>query len=159
MASDFERLLYDEAYLLDSRRFHEWLELLAPDLRYWAPVRADIPREQEREDEACRLPLFDETKATLSLRISRLDTGLAWVENPPTRTRRFVTNITAEQNEQDGLVLVRSNLMVFRSRAFGDETTLVCCREDKWCRTEKWLLRERKILIDHCTVENMSLLL
>jgi 3-phenylpropionate/cinnamic acid dioxygenase small subunit len=158
MTTDVEQLLYREAHLLDSGRFQEWLELLAPDLRYWAPVRAEVHRAQERENEASRLPLFDETKASLALRISRLDTGLAWVENPATRTRRFVANIVVEE-EAGGLVHVRSNLMLFRSRSFADETILVGCREDKWSRSDAWLLRERKILIDHCTVENMSLLL
>jgi 3-phenylpropionate/cinnamic acid dioxygenase small subunit len=158
MTSEVEQLLYREAHLLDSGRFREWLELLAPDLRYWAPVRADVHREQEREGEESRLPLFDETRASLALRISRLDTGLAWVENPTTRTRRFLTNILVEQ-EANGVVQVRSNLILFRSRSFTDESILVGCREDKWSRSNEWLLRERKILIDHCTVENMSLLL
>jgi 3-phenylpropionate/cinnamic acid dioxygenase small subunit len=158
MTSEVEQLLYREAHLLDSGAFHEWLELLAPDLRYWAPVRAEIDRKQEREDEASRLPLFDETKASLALRISRLGTGLAWVENPATRTRRFVTNVVVE-NAADGLAHVRSNLILFRSRSFTAETILAGCREDKWSRSDGWLLRERKILIDHCTVENMSLLL
>jgi 3-phenylpropionate/cinnamic acid dioxygenase small subunit len=158
MTRDVDQLLYHEAYLLDSGLLHEWLDLLAPDLRYWAPVRAEILRKQEREAEASRLPLFDETKASLALRISRLDTGLAWVENPPTRTRRFVSNIVAEQ-DGNGLVKTRSNFILFRSRSYGDETIMVGCREDKWSRSATWLLRERKVLIDHCTVENMSLLL
>ena len=158
MAGELERLLYREAHLLDSGEFQQWLELLSSDLRYWAPVRADLHRKQEREDEESRLPLFDETKATLTLRISRLDTGLAWVENPTTRTRRFVTNVLVE-DESSGLVQVRSNLLVFRSRSYVDETILVGCREDKWIRADAWMLKERKILIDHCTVENMSLLL
>jgi 3-phenylpropionate/cinnamic acid dioxygenase small subunit len=158
MASEIEQLLYREADLLDSGRFQEWLELLAPDLRYWAPVRAEVHRKQEGEDEASRLPLFDETRATLALRISRLDTGLAWVENPATRTRRFVTNVVVEK-EADALLHVKSNLLLFRSRSFGDETILVGRREDRWSRSDDWLLRERKILIDHCTVENISLLL
>ena len=158
MTCDVEQLLYQEAHLLDSGQFHAWLELLAPDVRYWAPVRAEVPRGQESEDETGRLLLFDETKASLALRISRLDTGLAWVENPPTRTRRFVTNVVTEK-EEHGLVHVRSNLLLFRSRSFVDETILAGCREDKWSRAEKWLLKERKVLIDHGTVENMSLLL
>jgi 3-phenylpropionate/cinnamic acid dioxygenase small subunit len=158
MTGDVEQLLYREAHLLDSGGFQEWLELLAPDLRYWAPVRAELSREREKEDEANRLPLFDETKASLALRISRLDTGLAWVESPTTRTRRFVSNVTVDPGPDD-LVGVRSNLILFRSRSFSDETMLVGCREDKWSRSDRWLLRERKILIDHCTVENMSLLL
>ena len=158
MPRTVDQLLYHEAYLLDSGLFREWLDLLAPELRYWAPVRAAVSRQQEREDEARRLPLFDETKASLALRISRLATGLAWVENPPTRTRRFVSNIAAEHDE-DGTVRVRSNFMLFRSRGSADETLLVGCREDRWSAPGHWLLKERKITIDHGTVENISLLL
>ncbi|MBO0797868.1 MAG: hypothetical protein J2P31_03520 [Blastocatellia bacterium] len=157
-AGEIKRLLYYEAYLLDSGLFLQWLDLLAPDLRYWAPARAELSRYQEREEEAGRLLLFDETKASLTLRIDRLDTGLAWAESPATRTRRFVSNVMVEESMNDR-VRVRSNLMLFRSRSFTDENFLVGSREDVWTGPEKWLLKERKILIDHCTVENISLLL
>ena len=158
MINEVSQLLYHEAHLLDSGRFKEWLELLARDIRYWAPVRADVARTDEIDGETSRLPLFDETKDTLALRIKRLDTGLAWSETPATRTRRFISNITAD-NEDHGLMQVRSNFMLFKSRGFTDQTILVGCREDRWSRSEKWLLRERKVLIDHCTVENISLFL
>ena len=154
MIDGVEQLLYREAYLLDSGMFDDWLNLLAPDLRYWAPVRAEVERKLEREDEANRLPLFDETKASLGLRILRLGTGLAWVAIPPTRTRRFISNITVV-GDADGVVHVRSNFMLFRSRSFGEEWMVVGCREDHWSRADDWLLRERKITLDHCTVANM----
>lgn len=153
-----EQLLYHEAQLLDSGRFHDWLALMAPDLRYWAPVRANLPRNRESEGESNRLPLFDETKASLRLRISRLDTGLAWVDTPPTRTRRFISNVTVEP-EAGEVVSVRSNFMLFRSRSFNEEWLVVGCREDKWSRSVDWQLRERKIILDHCTVENLPLFL
>ena len=158
MSSDVERVLYREAQLLDAGQFHEWLKLLAPDLRYWAPVRADLPRSREQESEAKRLPLFDETKASLSLRVDRLDTGLAWVEIPAPRTRRFITNVLSEP-AGEGLVHVRSNFMLFRSRSFTEEWIVVGCREDTWSTVDGWLLRERKILLDHCTVENLPFFL
>lgn len=158
MTGDVEQLLYREALLLDSSLFQDWLDLLAPDLHYWAPVRAELPMELERENESNRLPLFDETKASLVLRIKRLNTGLAWIENPTTRSRRFISNIISE-DEGDGIVRVRSNFILWRSRGFSDETMVVGCREDRWSRSDTWLLRERKILIDHCRVENLSLLI
>ena len=154
MIDDVEQLLYHEAHLLDSGMFDDWLNLLAPDLRYWAPVRAEVARTLEREDETKRLPLFDETKASLALRIRRLDTGLAWVAIPATRTRRFVSNVTVVR-EADGVAHVRSNFMLFRSRSFGEEWLVVGCREDQWCRADDWQLRERKITLDHCTVANL----
>lgn len=158
MTGDVEQLLYREALLLDSSLFQDWLDLLAPDLRYWAPVRAELPLERERESESNRLPLFDETKTSLVLRIKRLNTGLAWIENPTTRSRRLISNIISE-DEGDGVVRVRSNFILWRSRGFSDETMVVGCREDRWSRSDKWLLGERKILIDHCRVENLSLLI
>ena len=90
--------------------------------------------------------------------MSRLDTGLAWVEIPPTRTRRFISNIHAE-NDADGAIRVRSNFIVFRSRGFTEQWLVVGCREDRWTRSDAWLLRERKITLDHCTIDNLSLLL
>ena len=158
MIDEVSQLLYREAHLLDSGLFKEWLDLLARDLRYWAPVRAEVSRADEASNEASRLPLFDETKESLALRIKRLGTGLAWSETPPTRTRRFISNITAETDE-GGLIQVRSYFMLFKSRSFTDDTILAGCREDRWSRSEKWLLKERKILIDHRTVENMSVLI
>ena len=42
---DVEQFLYREARLLDERRFREWLELFAADVRYWMPGRSTaIPR-------------------------------------------------------------------------------------------------------------------
>jgi 3-phenylpropionate/cinnamic acid dioxygenase small subunit len=158
MIEDVRQLLFHEAHLLDTGLYQEWLKLLAPDLRYWAPVRAVVARSDEGETEASRLPLFDETKASLGLRISRLETGLAWVDLPHTRTRRFISNITAEAGAGD-LIRVRSNFLLFRSRSFAEDWFVVGCREDRWLRSASWLLKERKIILDHCTVENMPLFL
>ena len=158
MIADVEQLLYHEAQLLDSGQFHEWLELLAPDVRYWAPARTDRSRADESATEASRLPLFDETRESLVLRVKRLDTGLAWSEIPATRTRRIVANVRCE-NADNGRVLVKSNFLLFRSRSQGDETIMAGARADIWSRAGQWLLCERKILVDHRTVENMSLLL
>lgn len=155
---EVSRLLFDEAQLLDSGQFDAWLELLAPDLRYWAPVRLDVSRADEAADEASRLPLFDETRESLELRVKRLATGFAWIESPPSRTRRFVTNVMVD-DDKSGRLRVRSNLLVFRSRSPGDETLFSGRREDRWSRQGRWLLHERKIIVDHRTVENMSQLL
>ena len=38
---EVEQFLYREARMLDDRKFHEWLEILANDIRYWMPVRSN----------------------------------------------------------------------------------------------------------------------
>src|SRR6202023_2636668 len=104
---EVEQLLYREARVLDERRFHEWLELFTDDVHYWMGARTNrYPRSSKaisilspnryveddhtREDE---LSIFDETKETLSGRVARLETGMAWAEDPPSRTRHLITNI------------------------------------------------------------------
>ena len=36
-----EQFLYREARLLDSRQFHQWIDLLSDDLRYPIPMRSN----------------------------------------------------------------------------------------------------------------------
>ena len=96
---EVEQFLYREARLLDNRRFSEWLELFSDDVRYWMPTRSnryplnskaisilDASRYEEEEisgeDE---LAFMEETKKTLQMRVARLDTGMAWAEDPPSR--------------------------------------------------------------------------
>lgn len=155
-----EELLYLEAELLDEGRFQDWLELLAPTLRYWAPVRADLPRDLELAGEALRLPLFDEDKPSLLLRVRRLGTGLAWCEHPPTRSRRLIGNIRAAELG-DGYWRLRSNFIVCKNRSEADDSLLSGTRDDRWhCDLEgRWLLHERRILVDQRRVENLTLFL
>ena len=132
--------------------------MLAPGLRYWAPSRAEVPRQQESEGDRTRLALFDETKDSLAFRVSRLETGRAWIEIPETRTRRFVSNIHVVEMAA-GMARVRSNFMLFRSRSFSEEWFVVGGREDRWSHSGGWLLEERKITVDHCDLENLSVFL
>ena len=93
---EVEQFLYREARLLDERRFHEWLELFTADVRYWMAGRRnrypksskaiailDPDRYVEADlTEDAELAILDENKQTLSARVARLDTGMAWAEDP-----------------------------------------------------------------------------
>ena len=115
---EVEQFLYREARLLDERRFHEWLELLTDDVRYWMGSRTNrYPKRSKaiailnpdryveddlgKEDE---LAILDETKQTLSQRVARLDTGMAWAEDPPSRSRHLITNVEVEPGDAAGEV-------------------------------------------------------
>jgi 3-phenylpropionate/cinnamic acid dioxygenase small subunit len=160
---EIERFLYREARLLDERRFHEWLTLLADDIRYWMVGRSnrypraslaiamlDPDRYGNRDpEEADELALLDETKTTLAARVARLATGMAWAEDPPSRTRHLVTNIEVEPGERDGEFRVRANFLVYRSRAGTEQDFYVGGREDLLRRTpEGWQIAHRKLLLD-----------
>jgi len=110
---DVEQFLYWEARLLDERRFHEWLELFTDDVRYWMASRnnrypqsskaitvlaPDRRREADLDIEE-EMAILDETKVTLEGRIARLDTGMAWGEDPPSRTRHIISNVEVETGD------------------------------------------------------------
>ena len=112
---EIEQFLYREARLLDERRFGEWLDLFTDDVRYWMPVRSTrYPRrskaivvldpDRHEEEELAKdgeLGIFDESKETLCRRVARLDTGMAWAEDPPSRTRHLVSNVEVEPGDHE----------------------------------------------------------
>ena len=91
-----EEFLYQEAEILDERRFEEWLDLLTDDVRYWMPMRRNVKfGELEREftREGQDINWFDEGKDTLIRRVNQILTGGplgggAAVPNLPHRVQR-----------------------------------------------------------------------
>lgn len=161
---EVEQFLYREARLLDSRRFHEWLTLLTDDVRYWMPVRAvrypasskaisilDGARyeagELSRENE---LAIMDEDKSSLSRRIARLDSGMAWAEDPPSRTRHFISNIEIEPGPRESEIRAYSNFLMYRTRGETEQDFYAGCREDLLRRESDGQLKvaSRKIVLD-----------
>ncbi|GAA3590469.1 3-phenylpropionate/cinnamic acid dioxygenase subunit beta [Klugiella xanthotipulae] len=108
---------FREAELLDDGRFTDWLDLLAEDLHYWAPTRTNRLRRQQALSIAQpgEAAFYDETKESLAWRIRRFDTGMAWSEDPPSRTRHLISNVTVRVTGE-GEYLVRSAFIVYRNR-------------------------------------------
>ncbi|GAA5036118.1 aromatic-ring-hydroxylating dioxygenase subunit beta [Microbacterium fluvii] len=106
-----------EAEFLDDGRFADWLEMLAEDLHYWAPIRSNRLRRQQALSIAApgESAFYDETRDSLAWRIRRYDSGMAWAEDPPSRTRHLVSNISARERSDD-LLQVRSAFIVYRNR-------------------------------------------
>jgi 3-phenylpropionate/cinnamic acid dioxygenase small subunit len=106
-----------EAEFLDDGRFADWLELLADDLHYWAPIRSNRLRRQQALSIAApgESAFYDETRDSLAWRIRRYDSGMAWAEDPPSRTRHLISNISARERS-DGMLQVRSAFIVYRNR-------------------------------------------
>src|SRR5579863_8334335 len=160
---EVERFLYREARLLDERRFREWLELLTEDVRYWMAARTNrypktskaiaiLDLERYVEDDRAaedELALLDETKATLTARVARLETGMAWAEDPPSRTRHLITNIEVEPGDAAAELRVYCNYLVYRSRAELEQDFYVGCRVDRLRRDGGGLkIAGRKLTLD-----------
>ncbi|MEV7977910.1 3-phenylpropionate/cinnamic acid dioxygenase subunit beta [Streptomyces sp. NPDC086519] len=156
---EVEQFYYEEAALLDDGRYADWLDLLADDLDYWMPTRTNRLRRQQALSVAARgeAAFYDETKESLAWRIRRFDSGMAWAEDPPSRTRHLVTNVMVRHVDpadhhgftEDDL-WVRSAFLVYRNRLEREENVFAGGRTDILRRTGDGGLQvaRRTILLD-----------
>jgi p-cumate 2,3-dioxygenase beta subunit len=108
--TEVEDFLFAEAALLDDWNLDEWLTLFTDDARYVVPST-----ETPQGDTTKTLALLDDDMPRLRARVRRLQSGRAPREFPPSRTRRFVSNVQIlEQNV--GELLVHANFIVYRLR-------------------------------------------
>ena len=143
-----EVFLYREARLLELNRFDEWLALIAPDIRYWMPVRevlASVADEAELQD---AFALYDDDKRSLELRAIRLQTGIAHAEAPISVTQRLITNVVVEACARRDEYTVSSNFMIYQERRGRHGSTYYGRREDR-IRIEGngFLIAARRILL------------
>src|SRR3546814_4753335 len=98
-------------------RFDAWEALLALDLSYRVPLRVTRSTTGQARSVDCVMMHFDDDHALIKGRIGRLVTRSAWAEDPPSRTRRLVTNVRVETTANDREFAVRSCLLLTRCRS------------------------------------------
>jgi ethylbenzene dioxygenase beta subunit len=131
MLRRIERFLHKEARLLDQEQYREWYSLLAEDLFYWMPLRENRQRRDlRREIDPANVALFDERKADIDVRLRRLESGKAWIEDPAGRHVYAITNVEAFATDTAGEYEVLSVFMLYRNRSIRDESTLMGRRRD-----------------------------
>jgi phthalate 3,4-dioxygenase beta subunit len=157
------QFLVEEAALLDAADFAGWLGLLCEDIRYLMPVRVTTAR-GAGFDSLADMGHFDEDMYALRKRVQRLATDHAWTEDPPSRTRHFVSNVRTFAHgsafPNDGAELrVESALLLFRSRGDTREADLVSAgRTDLLRETAGGLrLARREILVDEAVLRTQNL--
>ena len=139
-----------EAWLLDERKFKDWLDLFTDDILYFMPRRKNVlRRELHREVTPLGdLAILEEDKRYLEMRVARLDSGMAWAEDPPSRTRHLVGNLEVTPLE-NGEVSARTAFLVYRSHLETDHQLLSGCREDLLRQVDgAWKVRKRTIVLD-----------
>lgn len=146
-----------EAELLDDRKFEEWLELFTEDITYDAPIR--VTRRTPNPTVVDDISFFDENLQSLTLRVKRLRTDVAWAEDPPSHTRRFVTNIRVRPSATEDELEVRSSLMLFRSRGdMGAYDLIVGERFDQLRTVDgQFRIARRRIILDQSSLSTKNL--
>ena len=151
------QFLVEEAVLLDAADYASWLNLLCEDIRYVMPVRVTTARGADF-DSLADMGHFDENMYALRKRVQRLATDHAWTEDPPSRTRHFVTNVRTFRHRTSEL-RVESSLLLFRSRGDTREPELISAgRTDLLRETGDGLrLARREILVDESVLRTQNL--
>jgi 3-phenylpropionate/cinnamic acid dioxygenase small subunit len=139
-----------EAWLLDERKLQEWLDLFAEDVLYFIPRRKNVPRRESHREvtELGDLALVEDDKRYLEMRVARLDTGMAWAEDPPSRTRHLIGNLVVEPLA-GGDVRAKTAFLVYRSHLETDQQLLAGSRDDVLRRVDgAWKVAKRTIVLD-----------
>lgn len=116
---EIEQFLFYEGSLLDDHQLDEWLGLLADDIRYVMPIRSTVAnRDRSNEFSGPReMAYFDDSRASMDLRVRKYRTSSAWAEEPASRTRHFVTNVRITPLDMEGEYEVVSAFLLYRNRA------------------------------------------
>jgi p-cumate 2,3-dioxygenase beta subunit len=107
---EVEDLFYREAALLDEWRLEEWLALLTDDATYQVP-----PTDAREGDARNTLFIIADDALRIRSRVKQLLGKSAWAENPPSRTRRIISNVRVLGVDGDN-ILVTANFAVYRMR-------------------------------------------
>jgi phthalate 3,4-dioxygenase beta subunit len=153
-----QQWLVHEAELLDNRRYRDWLELLTDDVTYRMPVR--VTSAHSLEDSMLEdMDHMDEDRYSLDKRVERFETEHAWTEDPPSRTRHYVTNVRVTEGEGDGELVVKSYVLLFRSRGDVREPDLLSAERTDVMRQVDGELRlaSRNVLVDESVLRTQNL--
>jgi len=107
----FEAFLFEEARLLDMRRFRDWMELFTEDGTYWVPATAD---QQSPFDQ---VSLFYDDRDLMKTRVDRLEHPRIHIQTPPSRTAHLVGNVIVDEaDDAKGHFVVSSTVIMVEYR-------------------------------------------
>jgi 3-phenylpropionate/cinnamic acid dioxygenase small subunit len=152
--------LIDEAEMLDELRFAEWSQLLAQDIEYNVPQRLTRPVRMQDGTFIRTVQHMHDNHASLMLRVRRItETRSAWCEDPPSRTRRLVSNVRVYRTENPNEFKVQSYMLLTRNRFDFDYFDLIPCDRHDVLRKDGDSLRlaRREVLIDQSVLGTPNL--
>jgi len=91
VAAEVEAIVAREAFLLDTRRWADWLALYADDAIFWVPAWASDDGFTTDPDNNVSLMYMD--KAGLEARVFRIESADSWATEPLPFTAHLVTSV------------------------------------------------------------------
>ncbi len=153
--------LHAEAEALDEWRLRDWLGMVTDDIVYQVPVRVQREVSDGSRVTGVQTDSFhlDENHASLAMRVQRLETGFAWSEEPPTRTRHVVGNVRVRDGDRTDEVAVRSNLLLYHTRWDRPEYTILSGERHDVLRDtpDGWRLARRLVVLDNTVIPTLNM--
>lgn len=152
--------LYTEAALLDQLRHQEWSALLAEDLVYTVPLRHTRNTADQAATVVRTVQHFHDDYRSIMGRIMRLSGKSAWAEDPPSRTRRLVSNVLVEESATVDEFAVHSYLLMTRSRFNFIEIDIISGERRDLLRREadgSFKLARREVILDQAVLNTPNL--
>jgi 3-phenylpropionate/cinnamic acid dioxygenase small subunit len=158
--NEIQKMLVEEAAVLDKPDYRTWLTFLTPDVRYWMPIRSTRAAD-DTESEFTKLgepAFYDETFREIESRVVKLESGWSWSEDPPSRTRRFVTNLRILDVRSETEVTVETNIILYRARLDNAGDYWSARRVDDLRRVDhSWKIAGRSVFVDHTVLNTNNL--
>ena len=158
LQTQLEAFYFLEADLLDNRRYRAWLDLLADDLVYYMPMRANVSLDHTWSDEFTKvgegIHWFENDKWTVAKRVEQIETGIHYAEEPLSRITHMISNIRivdAKPNMENAQQIAATNrFLLYQNRIVDDTTTFVGRRHDRLRRNAKtgWQVHFREVIIE-----------
>ncbi|MCY1218216.1 2-halobenzoate 1,2-dioxygenase small subunit [compost metagenome] len=142
---DLFALVYEEARLIDDKRFDEWLALFAQDCLYWIPL---VPGQQDGIDHAS---LMYEDRLLLQLRIERMRNPRAFSLQPESRCLHVLQcpEVISLRHDENAW-LTRTRYIYVETR--GDEQQVYACTAEHTLVSEDGVLkiRQKRVNLLNC---------
>ena len=140
-----EAFLFEEARLLDMRRFRDWMALFSDDGTYWVPATVDQKSPYDQ------VSLFFDDRDLMKTRIDRLEHPRIHIQTPPSRTAHLIGNVTVDETDDaKGHYVVSSTVIMVEYR--DDQQRLFAGRQVHRLRRngDGFLIAQKRVDLINC---------
>lgn len=139
------QFVFQEARLLDERRWNEWEALFLEDGVYWAPATPDQP------DPVDHVSLIYENQLLRKVRIARFASPAAPSLQPFPRTAHLVTNVMIDRYDgRTGELAVNSRFLMIEYRRDAQRFYGGAYAHDLVERDGQFRIRQKKVNLVNC---------
>ena len=136
--------LYQEARMLDERRWEEWEALFTRDGMYWVPL---VPGQADPLNHAS---IFYEDAILRDVRRRRLEQARAWSQQPITRAARIVGNVLLLDGDGESVV-VRSTFQMTEWRKRREQRQIAGHYTHQLVPDSgSWRIRQKRVDLINC---------